>query len=196
MKKNLSIFIFFVLVSVLASAQEGVNSSTGYVRTYSETLEGDVQVNLEGDDLMIRSGRNIYNWTADKVISAAMIDEKTGEQIVYVTGTFGMNTNQFFFEVLSGGKMSLLYREGLKFSEYDEEVYPPYYILLEGSIHSMPQNKKEFLALFDGEYADEMADYFKSKTIDLDDKIELSSMFSAYNEKFQDNDGYLVKAKP
>ncbi|MBU2913970.1 MULTISPECIES: hypothetical protein [Reichenbachiella] len=192
MKRKSILFLVSVLASISISAQVGTSDSTDFVVTSGETIRGVVKVNLERNDLMIRSGRHIYNWTADKVDQVSVLDPSTGERHEYLTGGFGMNEGSFFFEVLSVGQIVLLYREGLKFSQYDETTYPPFYILQDGVLHSLAQNKKEFMSLFDGDYASEMSDYFKSNDVDISDRMKLKQMFTHYNAKFSIPDHYYV----
>ncbi|UXP30954.1 hypothetical protein N6H18_11395 [Reichenbachiella agarivorans] len=184
MKRKLLFSILSLMLSIGICAQSDAVLTSGHVVTHNDTILGEVSLNMERNDLMIRSGRNIYNWTADKVKSATTLDQQTGLSAKYLTGAFGMNSNSFFFEVLSEGKMTLIYREGLKFAEHDEMVYPPFYTYDNGVIHSLPINKKEFLNLFEEEYAAQMAEYFKFHQVDLSDKEDIRKIVEFYNSKF------------
>ncbi|PIB36101.1 hypothetical protein BFP72_12195 [Reichenbachiella sp. 5M10] len=192
MKRKIVCSACALLLSIGICAQGDPHNESGFIVTPDEVIYGDVTINVDGNDLMIRTGRHIYNWTADKVTKVAVINPETGMTEKYVSGTFGMNEQNFFFEVLSDGKIVLLYREGLKFSKYDELEYAPYYVLMDGVIHSLAQSKKEFMGLFAEHHENEMSDFIKEKGIDLKNRSDLTKAFDYYNTKFGGSESYFV----
>ena len=111
-------------------------------------------------------------------IKKVVLKESDGDR-GYFSGVFGADGKHLLFTILSEGRITLLYRENVKFSEFDEEVFPPYFVAKENSIFSVG-TKKEFLAQLADRSA-EMKDFVKVNKTDFSSKESIAQLFHFYN---------------
>lgn len=181
--KSISIFLtvnFLFLSSIFAHDQREADKSS-YVLSFGKVLTGTVEVNLESNDVIIRDGLDITHLPASKVQKISSTDDKTGVELIYYSGVFGLNNDPFLFETLSDGEIPLLYREGLKFSKYDEEFYSPFFVLINDQIFALSSSKKEILSIFAPEAAEAMKEFMKEHKTDLSSAEDLKMLFDHYN---------------
>lgn len=166
---SIAVAVFFTLFNV---------NEEGVVITHTDSISGDVSVNLERNEVVLRNGReykHLYARDVKKILLKA-------EGKAYVSAPFGLNEEYFLFELLSeGGRAQLLYREGMKLSRYDETTYPPYFIKIGPSVYSFGGDKKQVFEIMDA-FKSEIKDFIKDKNISLDSRSDLIKLFDYYNQ--------------
>lgn len=175
--KNTMTFTVCALL-LMVCAPQNIWASSGYILRHGKTTTGEVDVNLEKNTVVIRVGSNISIFHANNIQKACSF--KTGSEEIFYTGSFGMN-KPYIFKSLSDGSLPLLYREGVKFSEYDDKEYPPYFIFKDNHIYALGLSKKEIFNVFDGSFQQEMLDFAKENDINIKNQEDLTALFSHYN---------------
>ena len=172
--KKIKITLLFglTLLSKLSTATNDVDR----VFTKRDTVWGEVSINLQSNLITIKKGRNRTSLPASQVRKVEL-----SNGLSYYSGTFGEDPKYIFFEVLSDGTIPLLFREGVKFSRYDTEPFPPFFILRNNSIFSVG-DKKALFEFFE-EYAKEMKAFVKNERLSLKTKDDLIRVFEEYNSK-------------
>ncbi|WP_109833146.1 hypothetical protein [Reichenbachiella versicolor] len=170
--------IAFCTLSLLVSGQEYETHAKGYVMSFGKVIPGDIEVNLEKNTVQIRKDGNISILHAKNVQKVSSF--KNGNEEIYYTGSFGMSKT-VIFRALSDGGLPLLYREGVKFSQYDDQEYPPYFIMKGNHIYSLGMSKKEIFEVFDGRFEKEMSDFVKENKINFKSDEGLTALFDHYN---------------
>lgn len=179
---RLTLLIFSMIANVHAHAGQGNENERNieYIISHGNIIYGDTDINLAHEDAMLRNGKDITHYPPNQIEKIA-VRERTGEIRLYFSGAFGLNNEQHLFEILSEGRRTLLFREGLKFSAYDETVYSPYFLLVEGRIYALSNNKKELCGQIDKGMQKELSIYIKDQKISLEDKAGLIRLFDHYN---------------
>ncbi len=166
-----------ILFSLLLNCSiDSVNE--GKIVTNTETYQGNVQVDLERNQAVLKEG-NTYKHHYARDIQRVTIVEPDGNKVRYVSASFGLNADFFLFEQLSSGKVELLYREGLKLNKYDDVTFPPYYMRINNSVYSI-EEKKQILEAFDDQKS-LVKDFIKNENIDFDSRYDLKKLFDYYN---------------
>ncbi|UXX81239.1 hypothetical protein N7E81_09035 [Reichenbachiella carrageenanivorans] len=177
----------FSTLSLLLSAHPDMdivsgNEKSEYIISNGLMIFGDTDVNLDYDDAILRSGKDITHYPPSQLEKVAVFDEATGNMELYFSGSFGLNNKQYLFKILSEGTSStLLYREGLQFSSYDESIYPPFFLLVDGQVYSLSTDKKELIKQLSAPYQKELLSYIKDNHLDLTNKPDLIRLFEHYN---------------
>lgn len=166
--------VIITLVFILFSKSAFANSEKDMIVTLADTLYGEVQVEIATNQISLRNGKNYQYLTASQVRWI----RKNGRN--YCVAAFGIESRFLIFEVLSKGSKSLLYREGVKFNPYDDEVFPPYFVLEDRSAFSVG-TKREVLSVF-GNHERKIKDFVKSRGLSFENKEDLSKIFNYYNE--------------
>lgn len=183
--KTVLLSTLFSALSFLAhpdTAMASGNEKTEYIVSNGLKIFGDTDVNLDHDDAILRSGKDITHYPPSQLEKVAVFDEATGHMELYFSGSFGLNNKQYLFKILAEGTGStLLYREGLQFSAYDEAVYPPFYLLVDGHVYSLSEDKKELVNQLTNQYQKELLTYIKDNRLDLNNKSDLMKLFGQYN---------------
>lgn len=101
----------------------------------------------------------------------------------------GDNPHKFLFEAKINGQNLLLYREGMKFEQYAEIEYSPYFTIIENSIVSLGDKKVvKSLKSSNNELSEFMgSNKLKGKTPD-----ELHEIFHFINREFIGKNSYLA----
>lgn len=169
--KQRTITFFTILLFYLA-----VGSCYGQdiVITLTDTLSGEVQLDLPGNKLRIQQGKR------HQVLPASQVRwiRKNGRN--YCVASFGIESKMLIFEVLSRGSKSLIYREGVRFNPYDEESFPPFFILEHRSAYAVG-SKKEVLSVF-GPGEKKVKDFAKNEGLSFSEKKDLSLIFDYFNQ--------------
>ena len=161
----------------LCAINLGSEAYDGLVVTKVDTIHGKVEVDLVRNIVKVRSGSKYYNMVASQV--KKVIVYEPGFPRSYFSGSFGPDNQYILFEILSTGKVNLLFREGVKFSQFDEEAFPPFFISRDNSIYSV-STKKEFLSHLD-QRAEEVKAYLKQNKTSFGSKADLVALFDFYN---------------
>lgn len=169
---KLQAFIFLLILSSSNSVFSGIGQDM--VVTLTDTLYGEVQLDIAANKIGIRNKKNYQFLTASQVKWI----RKAGNN--YCVAAFGGQSTYFIFEVLSKGSRALLYREGVKFNLYDEEAYPPYFVLNSRSAYSVG-TRKDVLSVF-GSKEKEIKAYIKAHGLTITRKEDLSQIFDYYNK--------------
>lgn len=183
--KDLShtLLLFFVLIlnQSTAFATNGDTMNSEYLISHGKVIYGNTDINLAMNDAMLRVGRDIIHYPPNQIDKIAVKEGENDEVQLYYSGMFGLNNKQYLFKILSEGNRTLLYREGLKFSAYDETEYPPYFVLVDNQIYSLSTNKKELTKQIDSDYQKELLAYLKNNQIDIQEADGLTELFDYYN---------------
>lgn len=162
-------------------SNKSINDKSEYIISHGKVIFGDTDINLEYEDAIIRSGNDIIHYPPNQIDKVAVIDETTGDVELYHSGSFGLNNKQYLFKILVEGQTTLLYREGLKFSAYEDTGYPPFFILVNNQVYSLSDDKKELLKQLDSNFQKEIASYIKENKLDLSLQNDMIQMFNHYN---------------
>ncbi len=149
----------------------------GFVVTKADTIKGEVKVDLNRNVVSVKDGSKDYNLVASQ-IRRVVVNGPDGSK-GYLSGVFGADSNYMLFEILSDGGIVLLYRQGVKFSQFDEEAFPPFFVARENSIYSI-SSKKEILAQMESRASDVKV-FLKENKTDFEDKESLTALFHFYN---------------
>ena len=177
--KLMSLTGALLLLSLTAIAQvhDLSKSNSGYLLTHTDSIYGSITLDLSSNMLLIKSSEGLTNFAAKEIIKVVFIDQ-TGDLRTFVTGFWASHPNAYFFEAIVTGETPLLYREGLKFDNYDEEDFPPYFTKIESSIYSLG-SKKEIMNLLDasGNYDD----FIKANKLKIRQTKDLILLFRHVN---------------
>ncbi|MDW3195567.1 MAG: hypothetical protein R8G66_24540 [Cytophagales bacterium] len=169
-----SLFIlsfFFLSHAISASSEQDM------VVTLADTLYGEVHVDFITNKIRIRNDKNYQFITASQVRWIKKTDRH------YCVAAFGVESRYFIFEVLSKGGKSLLYREGVKFNPYDDEAFPPFFVLEDRSAYSLA-TKKDVLSTF-GQRQKKVKEFVKANGLSFESREDLSRIFDYYNDEEQ-----------
>lgn len=164
---------FLLLLLLLVSHLAFSNTNQDMVITLTDTLYGEVQVDFAANKIMLRNHKNYQYLTASQVQWIKKNDRS------YCVAAFGVESKFLIFEVLSKGAKSLLYREGVKFNPYDEDTFPPYFVLEDRSAYSVA-TKKDVLSVF-GQHDKKIKNFVKNHGLSFSEKEDLSRIFDFYN---------------
>ena len=159
-----------ILISLCNTNEEGI------VITHNDSLTGSVRVDLERNEITLQKGReykHLYARDIKKVILKTM-------DKAYVSAPFGLNEEYFLFELLSEGKVMLLFREAMKLSRYDETTYPPFFVKIGPSVYSFGGDKRQLYEIV-GEKKSDVKSFIKDNNIDLEVREDLIKLFNYYN---------------
>jgi hypothetical protein len=165
----------FCIILILLVLQP--ESGEGTIVTYTDSLSGSIQIDLNENAVVLRVGNSYRRYYARDIKKVVL--EGDGGQSIYASYPFGLNAEHFLFEQLSAGALSLLYREGLKFSKYDETNFPPFYIAIDGSVYSLGGKKQVLEAMEDEK--DLIKEYLRENKVDFEDRNSLVGLFDYYN---------------
>lgn len=182
---KISIFITLSLFSLQIAKGDSSNSSNNdrgeYIVSHGKVIFGDTDINLAYEDAIIRSGNDIVHYPSSQIEKVAVIDDKTGHVELYHSGSFGLNNKQYLFQILAEGQTTLLYREGLKFSAYEDTQYPPFFILVNDQVYSLSSDRKEMLKQLDNSFQKEINSYIKENRLALSNQEDMIKLFNFYN---------------
>ncbi len=171
--KFVSILIFYVFTFLKGEGTKDI------VYTVTDSITGSVQVMMQSNQIMVKTESEYMNMHARNFTKVVL----GGGKKIYHSAPFGFNSSWFIFETLSDGKVPLLYREGIKMSDFDENTFPPFYMLIDGSVYSL-ESKKQVLEVFDDQ-KDIIKDYMKDNKVDFEDRESLTNLFSFYNSRVE-----------
>jgi hypothetical protein len=140
-----------------------IHTNEGLVITQTDSLKGSVQVILDSNQVIYRNG-NIYRSLPASQVRRVEV-EQNGAPMIYLSGSFGENKKAYLFEVLSDGKLPLLYREGIRIRQYDDTTFPPYFMKIGISMYSLSDKKQLMKAMSDQKEA--IREYMKTYDIDM-----------------------------
>ncbi|SMD37070.1 hypothetical protein SAMN04488029_3222 [Reichenbachiella faecimaris] len=158
-----------------------VRDKDEYIISHGKTIFGDTDINLVYEDAIIRSGNDIMHYPSSQIDKVAVIDHATGDVELYHSGSFGLNQKQYLFKILAEGQATLLYREGLNFSAYEEMEYPPFFILIDNQVYSLSAEKNEMLRQLDNGFQREISRYIKEHKLVLTNEEDMIKLFNYYN---------------
>ncbi|MEP2026549.1 MAG: hypothetical protein ABJH98_01645 [Reichenbachiella sp.] len=182
---KISIFITLSIFSLQFangdSSNASINDKDEYIVSHGKVIFGDTDINLAYEDAIIRSGNDIVHYPSSQIEKVAVIDDKTGNVELYHSGSFGLNNRQYLFQILAEGQTTLLYREGLKFSAYEDTEYPPFFILVNDQVYSLSSDRKEMLKQLDNSFQKETNNYIKENKLTLSNQEDMIKLFNFYN---------------
>lgn len=158
------------------NAQSGVH---GVLRTTEASYEGRLDVNLEMDQILWANGSEIRVFGAARV-QEAIVQLADGQTVRYIGGQYG--DAFYLFEVLSSGRVSLYYREGIPAGVYAAGYCSPIFVSNKNGRLQPLEKKKDVLDLF-GSDEKWMAVYIKNHALDLDKKADVMQAVRYYNEQ-------------
>ena len=167
-------FPTLILLLFLVPSHSAFSSSRqDKVITLSDTLYGEVLVDFTANKIRLRS-ENIYHF-----LPASQVKWIWKEDRHFCVAAFGEESDYLIFEVLSQGSKALLYREGVKFNPYDEQTYPPFFVLKGRSAYSVGTKKDVLSVLYT--YEKQVRDFAKTQGLSFTRKSDLSRIFDFYN---------------
>ena len=168
---KLPLLVITTLVVLCHTAYSSIGQDM--IITLTDTIYGEVQVDLSTNRIRVRKDKNYQFLNAAQVRWIRKSDKN------YCVASFGIESRFLIFEVLSTGSKSLLYREGVKFNPYDEDSFPPFFILDNRSAYSLG-NKKEFLSVF-GPGEKKVKDFARDEGLTFTAKEDVSRIFDFFN---------------
>jgi len=152
-------------------------ANSGYLLTHSDSLYGAITVDIESNTLLLKSKKGIQNYSA-KQVKKAVFFNKAGDFKIIVSGRWGSKQEATFFEAIVGGDTPLLYREGVKFDQYDTDIFSPFFTLRGESVFSLG-NKKAILGLFKNR--NEVSEFVKKNKLKIKIREDLVLLFCHVN---------------
>lgn len=149
----------------------------GVVLTNTDTIRGTLQINLQNDQLTIK-GENGYQFLHADQINRVEVNTSS-ESKIFISCSFGEDTKIRFFEVLSDGKLQLVYREGIKMDCYDDKEFPPFFMKIGLSLYSI-SDKRQLLDAMD-DRKEEVKLFIKENGLDVSSRESLIALFDSYN---------------
>lgn len=177
MKSTLTVLLLLAVYSLHAQNHDFSEANSGYLITHSDSLKGAVSIDLESNTVLLKTQSGIYNHSAKQVDKVVFFDNN-GMFKTYVSGYWGADHQSILFEELVGGTNPLLFREGVKFDQFDDEDFPPYFTRKGESIYSLG-NKRDILNLFQNE--NEIAAFVKKNKLNVKIREDLILLFSLGN---------------
>lgn len=178
--KFLIFFAIGFLPAMAISQTFSLTSNTqGTLKTTDGKFEGIIDVNLDLDQVL---------WTKDnttKIFGARQIKEvlfknnETGEEKVYCGMEF--DDEYHLFEVLSSGKVTILYHPDLTMKDDSNNSRPSYFAINKGRKAIPLRDEKDFLDLL-GNDAKWMKLHIKNHQYDLTEKEDIIRTFHYYND--------------
>ena len=108
---------------------------------------------------------------------AVFFDNKGAVRTI-VSGHWGSDQQAYLFEAIVTGTAPLLYREGLKFEQHDDEDFPPFFTKVQNSVFSLG-NKRTILSFLEG--MGSYGDYIKEHKLKIKEKQDLILLFCHVN---------------
>ena len=169
----------FILWHTLALAQvhDLSKSYPGYLLTLTDSIHGNISIDMASNTLMLKSRKGLTNFAAKEIKKAVFFDQK-GEVKTVVSGYWGSEQQAYLFEAIVTGSTPLLYREGLRFAQHDEEDFPPFFTKVQNSVFSLGSRRTimNFLEEF-GSYGD----FVKKHKLKIKEKQDLILLFCHVN---------------
>ncbi len=177
------IFFLVFAIAILHAPIYGQSYHTGslrdgYVVTFADTIWAKIQVNVEDNDVLLKSGNNYSHLHADQLKKVVLVNPE-GTTEVYYAAYFGVHLKRFLFTALVDGEVPLLYREGVAFEEYGSSNRTPYFLMTKGSVHTLGK-KKELVGLFQGQQ-EILSDFLRQSKSKLEDEEDLITFFKLGN---------------
>lgn len=178
MKPTLTILLSLLLVFSLQAQNHDISrASSGYLIIHSDSITGIISIDLESNTVVLRTAAVIHNYSAKQVDKVVYFDNN-GLFKTYVSGYWGADHQSIFFEELVGGANPLLFREGVKFDQFDEDDFPPYFTRKAESIYSLG-NKRDILNLFSN--VNEISAFVRKNKLKIKIREDLILLFSHVN---------------
>ncbi len=177
-------FVLFLYASYLASAAQTFNakaSTSGVIKTSEGKYEGIIDINTTSNQVLCRSAEKTQIFSAQQIKEVRGTGAQ-GEEIYYKGYT--LNGEAHLFEVLSDGKITLLFKPGIVKDEFTNSTYPPFFILGKKKELIPRERKKDLISTFGGD-SKWMEQFIKNNQLDLDHKEGVYRAFSYYNQTFE-----------
>ncbi|WP_421894213.1 hypothetical protein [Marinoscillum sp.] len=181
MKYTLVLFLCSAHLASMAQTFNANAATSGVIRTSEGKYEGIIDINPASNQVLCRSAEKT------QIFSAQQIKE------VRYTGTEGKETyykgyeldgEAHLFEVLSDGKITLLFKPGIVKDDYSKSTYPPFFTVGKKKELIPLERKKDLIAAFGGD-SRWMEQFIKNNQLDLDQKEGVYRAFSYYNQTFE-----------
>lgn len=169
--------ILLMVFTIKAQHHDFSSIHSGYLITYSDSLSGSVSIDLESNTILFKSSTGLQNYSAKQIKKVVYFDE-IGVYRTIISGYWGSHQEAFLFEELVGGTNPLLFRSGMKFDQFDENHFPPYFTKKAESIYSLG-NKKDIFRLFQDE--SDISDFARKNKLKVKIKEDLILLFSHAN---------------
>ena len=167
-----------ILILLLSADALGSVVGEGLVVTKTDSIYGEVKIDLANNRVNIKGYDNRHHSLLASQIERIIIG-RGPQQKTYASAVFGADSDVHLFEILSEGKLSLFYRDGVKFSRFDQDTFPPYFVRVGNSLYSIG-GKKEFFEVF-GDEGKAMRDYVKEKGLQYGDFDDMVTIFNHFN---------------
>ena len=178
MRLTLNILLLLISAFSLRAQNHDISdANSGYLITHTDSISGIISIDLESNTVVLRKDAVIHNYSA-KQIGKVVYFDNNGVFKTYVSGYWGADHQSILFEQLVGGTSPLLFREGVKFDQFDEDDFPPYFTRKASSIYSLG-NKRDILNLFSN--VDEIAAFVRKNKLKVKIKEDLILLFSHVN---------------
>ncbi len=176
-------FVLFLYASYLASAAQTFNakaSTSGVIKTSEGKYEGIIDINTTSNQVLCRSAEKTQIFSAQQIKEVRGTGAQ-GEEIYYKGYT--LNGEAHLFEVLSDGKITLLFKPGIVKDEFTNSTYPPFFTVGKRKSSSPWKEKRPHFRIWRG--LKWMEQFIKNNQLDLDHKEGVYRAFSYYNQTFE-----------
>lgn len=169
----------FILLHSLALAQvhDLSKSYPGYLLTLTDSIHGNLTIDMASNTLMLKSREGLTNYAAREIQKAVYFDQK-GEVRTIMSGYWGSDQQAYLFEAVVAGSTPLLYREGLKFAQHDDEDFPPFFTKVQNSVFSLGSKRTIMNFL---EEVGSYGDFVKKHKLKIKEKQDLILLFCHVN---------------
>ena len=138
-------------------------------------------MNPASNQVLCRSDEKTQIFSAQQIKEVRYTGSE-GNEIIYKGFELGEETH--LFEVLSDGKITLLFKPGIIKDEFTNSTYPPFFTVGKKKELIPLERKKDLISAFGGD-AKWMEQFIKNNQLDLDHKEGVHRAFSYYNQTFE-----------
>jgi len=177
MKNLLIIAMLLIQWSLIAQNHDLSKSNSGYLFTQGDSLYGRITIDMGDNSALVKQGNSLNHFSAKQIVKISYFDSQ-GDFKTLIGGLWGEDSEAILFETLVDGEIPLLYKEGLRFSKYDSETYPPYFVKKDGHIYSLG-NRKSIIKLLAQDKSS--VSFLKSSKLKMKDKTDYMLLFSHVN---------------
>ncbi|MFT4833346.1 MAG: hypothetical protein ACJAVY_000199 [Marinoscillum sp.] len=165
----------------LAGQTFNTNARTsGVMKTTEGSFIGTLDISIELDQVMWHEDNRTRIFGA-RQIKKVVIDLGEGASQTFVGHV--LNGHHYLFEVLSDGKVTILYKVGIVKDQYENTFYPPFFQLNSKKELVPLDSKRDLLAVFDND-SKWMNQYIRNQSLNLENPQDVSRALDYYNEAY------------
>jgi len=180
MRLPILILLSCIYSQSFAQTFDANSNHIGILKTTEGKFEGNIDLDLETSQVMCK-GKNATSVYGARQIKSLEFTDDAGKQYRYKS--YELEGKVYLFEVLSEGKVCVLFREGIEIP-FTDEHYPSYFIKSKKDQLVPVYRKKDLMEAF-GDDAKWMAQYIKNQDVDLDQFENISLVFDYYNSTYE-----------